>query len=307
MNKWEYVWFGYPYTNLSLDDRKRVIKLEVFLNSNCNMNCSYCYKDAFAPFNTGAYKLDKIKDSFIEINNNIPKESELNLYIGGGGESLLYFSDLIDFIKFVRLQRENIRVFITTNGTLLTKDIVSQLKEEKVIIRFSFDGFYSDRYKSKIGDMDNKFIEVLESYLVGYPDVTIATSLTKSNTKAYCYILDYLLKLGYRDFMTTFVYGDMAPRFREKLLFFREIRKRWTKTKFKSNFITSSKMNHTMADTRVNQSAIILSDGKIYGYNKLPFMKPLDMLSDKFYLSSKVEEILRKFYLDGIEKQVKYV
>ncbi|MGC9070592.1 MAG: radical SAM protein [Elusimicrobiales bacterium] len=153
-----------------------VYKLKIALTSSCTLRCNHCNID---------------KDSGLDIDFNKAKAGvdllfsspgyfkRLELY---GGEPFLRFSLLKKIASYARRKSiENDKKFslsIATNATLLNKNIISWIKENKVNISISFSGTeeshnYNRRYANGKGSYEvvyrnikNLLKEVSPDYLV---------------------------------------------------------------------------------------------------------------------------------------------
>ena len=105
---------------------------------SCNLSCSYCYAhtDLKPPTSmsneTVLYILRKLSKSY--------PEKVLNLSFHGG-EPLLNYNKLVPLVKEIRKISENIKFYIQTNRTLVTKEIAGFLKAENFNVGISIDGF----------------------------------------------------------------------------------------------------------------------------------------------------------------------
>lgn len=113
-----------------IDDYKKVLyenidHLMIGITEKCNMRCSYCvygghyvnerfHSNKQMSFDT----LEKSIDFFFEISNKQTKI--VNLY---GGEPLVSFDSIKHATDYVRMQSENTKIYITTNGTLLNEAV----------------------------------------------------------------------------------------------------------------------------------------------------------------------------------------
>lgn len=116
------------------------------INSQCNLNCKHCYSNS-----TAAKKDETLntKEAF----NLIDQLADFNVpvLLLSGGEPLLR-PDLFKLIK--KAKSRDLRVVISTNGTLLTKKVVKELKSLGVsYIGISLDGLenVNDQFRGKKG------------------------------------------------------------------------------------------------------------------------------------------------------------
>ncbi len=124
----------------------RHTKLELVLmpvNQACNFNCIYCYEDHSQKNRMGTYEQNVIK-KFIEKHNL--DELSVDYF---GGEPLLNSKFIIEFntliIKYATLNSIKFTSSMTTNGYLLTKDLLINLLEAKINnYQISLDGSEED-------------------------------------------------------------------------------------------------------------------------------------------------------------------
>lgn len=109
------------------------------MTENCNLSCDYCYERHNAiSFDSDAVK-DRIMSLFAE--NKMDLQSSGHTISFFGGEPLLQFNEMVDFIEW--LEASIPRPFsysITTNGTLITPEIATYLKQKNFGMLFSIDG-----------------------------------------------------------------------------------------------------------------------------------------------------------------------
>ena len=98
---------------------------EVFwsVTNQCNLNCNFCLADSCQKISTK--ELSSEQKSYVL--NELIKNKVLKVYITGGEP--LTCPDILDYIKVLR--DNNVFIELTTNATLLTKSIISRLKEYK--------------------------------------------------------------------------------------------------------------------------------------------------------------------------------
>src|SRR6056297_1682394 len=119
------------------------------INSQCNLNCKHCYSNS-----TAAKKNDTLntKEAFALIDQLA--DFKVPVLLLSGGEPLLR-PDLFKLIKKARSR--NLRVVISTNGTLLTEKMVQELKSLGVsYIGISLDGLQetNDQFRGQKGAFD---------------------------------------------------------------------------------------------------------------------------------------------------------
>lgn len=116
------------------------MKITLSLTHRCNMACRYCYGGVSCKPDM---QLDTAKQCIDTALESMPEGSFLNLGLFGG-EPLLRF-DLIKEIVAYAYRRTSemfvpVRIGITTNGTLVSSDILDYIAEQKINLCFSIDG-----------------------------------------------------------------------------------------------------------------------------------------------------------------------
>lgn len=126
-----------PKTELS------VVNIAMFLAQECNLRCLYCYGQAGEYAGPGMMDKDtafRVVDWLME-NSRSAQRVTIGFF---GGEPLLNFPLMRDVVSYARQKAsgagKEMRFSITTNGTLLTDEIIAFLKEENIETLISFDG-----------------------------------------------------------------------------------------------------------------------------------------------------------------------
>lgn len=123
-------------------------QLAIELIQNCNLNCTYCiygelYKNPFKYASIDLKTIKKIIDYLCNIWNQSKigyHEIRINYY---GGEPLLKFKEIVSITNYIKSKKINNIKFtfgLTTNGTLLNKEIVDFFVKNDFIIAISLDG-----------------------------------------------------------------------------------------------------------------------------------------------------------------------
>lgn len=109
------------------------------ISNRCNLSCRYCFKDT-APQETNDWSiLYKAVDYLVYECGKYTNEYSIGF--GYSGEPLFYcdkIKDLLNYIKEIRnTTGKNIKLHFTTNGTLLSEEILKSLYTEGVLESFS--------------------------------------------------------------------------------------------------------------------------------------------------------------------------
>lgn len=136
-----------------LDNRLKQLILQV--TQSCNLRCSYCiYSGTYEnrAHSQKAMSMDTAIKSidYLAEHSQDSKEVTISFY---GGEPLLRFHFIQGCMSYAkgRLYGKPVRFNITTNGTLLTEEMIEFFVSENVYIMFSLDG------PAKIHDRNRRF------------------------------------------------------------------------------------------------------------------------------------------------------
>lgn len=179
------------------------------LTTQCNLRCKYCYytnQTSKTPEN-GSLSIKQIKPIFELLNKQgTSKELALTFF---GGEPLLKFPLIKQIVQVAREYEQktsrNFRFAITTNGTLLTKDIADFLKDNKFSVCVSLDG------NSEIMDELRPFRDGTSSHLKTFSnlalldDFQVRATITNRNLDIESVVLSLRkLKIGKFSFRTAY-------------------------------------------------------------------------------------------------------
>lgn len=146
------------------------------LTNQCNLRCPYC----FVHFNEQKVSLETAKATCEYLLNNATVEEKPNLWFFGG-EPMLEYKRIIQPI--VEEYGERIEFGITTNGTLLTEDVVDYFFKNNIPILLSIDGNEIVQSKQRpYANGKSSFEDVLKNIpylLMFFPNTTFRSTLTK--------------------------------------------------------------------------------------------------------------------------------
>ncbi len=110
----------------------------VWVTQDCNLSCKYCYEKEKSKKNMSLQTADTVIEFILKYQTD--KTNQVNFH---GGEPLLNW-DVIEYIirqiNQSSLKKGRFRFSFTTNGILLTNDILCFSKEKDVLISISVDG-----------------------------------------------------------------------------------------------------------------------------------------------------------------------
>lgn len=157
-----------------------VAKLTLQITQQCNFRCEYCIYSGNYRNREHSSKVMSIDTAFRAIDFFIAhsknsKEINLGFY---GGEPLLEFEMIKQCIEYIEIHGEgkDISYSITTNGTLITREIIEYFVEHNVQLTISLDG------PKEIHDMRRKFAYGDDST---YENIIKSLGMIKTNFPDY--------------------------------------------------------------------------------------------------------------------------
>jgi radical SAM protein with 4Fe4S-binding SPASM domain len=116
------------------------------ISDKCNLNCPYCFAQTNGTFNFKSFTCKDIEQTIkFTVDKNENKETPVSV-IFFGGEPLLK----LDIIKFTLEYCKNnypsrkFNFAITTNGTIITDEIIKIFKDNNFAVLFSLDGYENE-------------------------------------------------------------------------------------------------------------------------------------------------------------------
>ena len=185
----------------------------------CNLACKYCYnrfeenRDAFSDkISLNSQQIEKTMKTLASISKDW-RELEL-LFIGG--EPLLRF-DLIKEAAKLRmtlpeLKNKYVRIFLITNATLLTNEILDFCSNHNIHIKISLDGSREIHDKTRVfpdgKGSYNKILAKLPRYFTGYAHPCKAVTATVDSFNAdLVSMVEHFTSLGFNQIELTELYG----------------------------------------------------------------------------------------------------
>lgn len=165
----------------------------IFLTERCNFNCYHCYVKKDLKKNIRIETFEWIVENFLE-RFQIDK---INLI---GGEPFLY--PQIDKVLDILENNRNIKVGITTNGSVLNTKILKKLKSinlSKLKVSFhSLDDIVFDKLTRTSGKKD-MVLKNIHRLIKIFP-ISINITATKLNSKEIPKTIDFFVKMGITSF-----------------------------------------------------------------------------------------------------------
>jgi len=167
-----------------------VKKLTIVITEQCNFGCRYClygggykYRKQLSGAEISLKTAKRAVDFYFKNSGNI-RQKNITFY---GGEPLVDRERLFEIIIYARkkYRAENLRINLTTNGSLIDKRFVDFFSDNKVFINISLDGpgEIQDRFRiKKTGEGTYNLIqnrlEFIKKYNREYFDRFVAISVT---------------------------------------------------------------------------------------------------------------------------------
>ena len=160
----------------------------------CNLKCAYCYANAgvdqssYMPLETAC----RIVDEYVRLNPDRPVNMLLH-----GGEPLLNFKMMKEFVAYCKKYGRNVFLSIQTNAALVNDEIAEFLKENQIVVGVSIDG--PARFQNATRPLQNgkgsfeqvmRGIRCLQKHDVPFGALSVMTSDVAENVDE---ILDFFL------------------------------------------------------------------------------------------------------------------
>ncbi len=180
------------------------------LTHHCNLRCTYCYTGEKLPV---AMTYKTIDDSIAFIENELKTLETNRLHITFFGGEPLIEKEKIFYIIGEFSKKENIDVSyrMSTNGTLLSEDLIKQLYDNNVFVSLSVDGHpdIHDTHRVDAGGKptSHKVVKAADMMLCHNPATNVTCVLSPDTAYQLCESVDYIFNLGFRYITTTLDYS----------------------------------------------------------------------------------------------------
>ena len=153
----------YKYLRSEIEKKSRIPSIMyIDVSTYCNLACKYCFIEnnplSVKKCEKMKYSVAKISvDKFLfSLKKNKVKSAQIIFY---GGEPLTNWRVVKETIEYIRKTKDiNIVITIITNGTLINKNILTYLKNQKIGIGISIDGPKDLNDKNRIYKNGNKSV-----------------------------------------------------------------------------------------------------------------------------------------------------
>jgi len=182
----------------------KLSSLTLILTDKCNWRCTYCYQKR-RPLTMDGAVLAEACDYF---RPRLESNALISFY---GGEPLLAFGRLKTAVEHLLARRgydrRRLRFSITTNGSLITDDILDYLDQREFEVVLSFDGLAQDKGR-KAGSY--RSVRALIEKLLGRRRLSLATNsvFTPRTVGLLSRSLGHIAELGVANILWTLSAGS---------------------------------------------------------------------------------------------------
>jgi uncharacterized protein len=130
---------------------------------SCNFKCPYCCEKDFSCGKENIKKYFEVLKKYAEKNFFLHNRVQISLF---GGEPLIYIKECLEFLDWVKKDAEMKKyeyfIIVTTNGSLLTKEIFEKLKSHNLYtLQITIDSDKENHDKMRIYKNGNPSFDVL--------------------------------------------------------------------------------------------------------------------------------------------------
>ncbi len=172
----------------------------LILTDNCNLRCTYCYDNNYSDRCSNIshpMSIDMIPDLIKFINKTHGEDARIVFF---GGEPLLNFDFIKEFIKHIDELNFEPDLSIVTNGTLLTSEIIDFLIQSKIHIAISIDGIKEAnmcRVDINGKPIWDKVMHIIPEVKAKDMATSVSMVVTDANVKYLYSSYKYLLNFGF--------------------------------------------------------------------------------------------------------------
>lgn len=219
-------------TSLPVPTIRNFTRLSLLPNSTCNFSCSYCYSAQGRGSTVISWeKARSALNYFIDPSRISPQD--LFLFISGGGEPLVSWNITHRIIEYSYKRAEELgftlHISIITNGSLLTDEIVEELKQYNCTVCVSFEvlehlqNVHRKNFSivdANIRRLERYGVRVMLNSTVIPQSVEYMTDMVRAVAEHYPYIAQYTMEpvTGISNFETARELHSFYDRFYENYL-----------------------------------------------------------------------------------------
>lgn len=148
------------------------------LGMSCNFDCDYCIQKASKLFPDKPLDIEKFKQTVENLYKKVNIRDQLSIW---GGEPFVYWKSLQKILPIIRSYFPDVRMFITTNGSLLDKKKINFLLKYHINLQISHDGPSQVIYRKQDPFKDPKVVESIRYGLDNGLSISLHPVITKYN------------------------------------------------------------------------------------------------------------------------------
>lgn len=150
----------------------QITRLVLMLTEDCNFSCKYCYQTREKKYMD--WQTAKKAQSFFLLSQN-PSDNYHLFFLGG--EPLLAFDLIKKSVSFLESKNKELKLNgtygISTNGSLISSEVLEFFDKHRFIVELSFDGYAQDIGRKK-GTYD-KTVSLIKEILK-FPNISLQTN-----------------------------------------------------------------------------------------------------------------------------------
>ena len=178
------------------------------ISGSCNLRCAYCFAKQNGNFNFSNMSVEQgLKIIDFAVNKNIlVKKFDICFF---GGEPMLMFKTMKEIVEIIENKYKEISFgySITTNGTIVSDEIINFLKEHNFSLLVSFDGQTNNRPFSSGENSANQVLSNIEKLTKAGVPIILRSTIT-SNSTEICETFQFFENLKI-PFAFTFAYNSV--------------------------------------------------------------------------------------------------
>lgn len=205
-----------PEISVPKEQRDKLAKVVIYISSNCNLKCIYCYA------NSGInHKVVSVKKAKVLIDFVASKCDRLILDFHGGGEPLLYFDIIKEIYEYAKNTKKLYRTVLISNGVIENNrdEILNWIVTHINNMAISCDGPQYIQEKNRPHSIKANYssleVESTIKFLVEHDFLfTVRSTITSESSKKLLEIIKYFYSLGvkYVVFSPCYNYGRSSDK-----------------------------------------------------------------------------------------------
>lgn len=186
----------------------------LMLVQGCNMRCTYCYADGGVYNDAGKMDLETARAAVEFLIENGKEEKSLGVILFGG-EPLLAFPLIKELVPYIRKReieiKKRIYINMTTNGTLLNKEVEDFFNTYNIHAMISIDGDKEIHDKNRVfADKTGSYDEVINKTENLRKEGKLSARATVDGNQNLVYTFEHLYDLGFKSIAMSPAYNNFS-------------------------------------------------------------------------------------------------